>query len=75
MNQSANLSLEQEFNLKLFADLVQNLSHEQAKEFLIELNQQMMIRENLYQDLLKHYLGIGSTPMPAQGLTPESFAS
>jgi hypothetical protein len=54
---------------------VQNLSHEQAKEFLVELNQQMMIRENLYRDLLKHYLGIGSTPMPAQGLTPESFAS
>jgi hypothetical protein len=75
MNQFDNLSLEQEFNLKLFADLVQNLSHKQAKEFLVELNQQMMIRENLYRDLLKHYLGIGSTPMSAQGLTPESFAS
>lgn len=75
MNQSDDLSLEQEFNLKLFAALVQNLSHEQAKEFLVELNQEMMIRDNLYRDLLKHYLGIGSTPMPAQGLIPESFAS
>jgi hypothetical protein len=75
MNQSVNLSLEQEFNLKLFADLVQNLSPEQAKEFLVELNQQMMIRENLYRDLLKQYLEIGSTPMLDQSLTPESFAS
>jgi hypothetical protein len=75
MNQSADLSLEQEFNLKVFADLVQNLSHEQAKEFLVELNRQMMIRENLYRDLLKQYLGMGSTPMPDQGLTSEGFAS
>ena len=75
MNQSANLSLEQEFNLKLFADVVQNLPPEQTKEFLIELNQQMMIRENLYRDLLKQYLEIGSTPMPDQDLIPESFAS
>jgi|APDOM4702015191_1054821.scaffolds.fasta_scaffold1414917_1 hypothetical protein len=73
MNQSDDLSLEQEFSLKLFADLVQNLTPEQAKEFLIELNRQMMIRENLYRDLLQQYLGIDSTPIPAQGLTPESF--
>ena len=75
MNQSANLSLEQEFNLKLFADLVQKLTSEQAKEFLIELNQQMMLKDNLYRELLKHYMGIGSTPMLLQGLIPESFAS
>jgi Phycobilisome degradation protein nblA len=43
MNQSATLSLEQEFNLRLFADQVQNLNPEQAKEFLIELNRQIMI--------------------------------
>jgi hypothetical protein len=64
MNQSADLSLEQEFNLKLFADQVQNLSPEQAKEFLVELNRQMMIRDNLYRDLLKQYMGINPTPMP-----------
>jgi hypothetical protein len=29
---------------------VQNLNHEQAKEFLVELNQQVMMRENLYRD-------------------------
>ena len=75
MNQSDDLSLEQEFNLKLFADLVQNLTPEQAKEFLIELNQQMMLKDNLYRELLKQYMGIGSTPMLLQGLIPESFTS
>ncbi len=75
MNQSATLSLEQEFNLRLFADQVQNLNPEQAKEFLIELNRQIMIRDNLYQDLLKQYLGIDSTPMPGDGLLSESFTS
>ncbi|MGK7874312.1 MAG: NblA/ycf18 family protein [Xenococcaceae cyanobacterium] len=63
MNQPVNLSLEQEFNLKLFAEQVQNLTPEQAKEFLVELNRQMMIRDNLYRDLLKQYMGINAAPM------------
>jgi hypothetical protein len=63
MNQSEDLSLEQEFNLRLFADLVQNLTPEQAKEFLVELNREMMIKDNLYRDLLKQYMGINSAPM------------
>ena len=64
MNQPVKLTLEQEFNLKVFAERVENLSPEQAKEFLVELNRQMMIRENLYRDLLKQYMGIGAAPMP-----------
>ncbi len=75
MNQSLNLSLEQEFNLKLFAEGVQNLSFEEAKKCLVELNQEMMIRDNLYRDLLKHYMGINSTPMPMEDLASESFTS
>ncbi len=74
MNQSLSLSLEQEFNLKLFAEGVQNLSFEEAKKCLVELNQQMMIRD-LYRDLLKHYMGINSTPMPMEDLGSESFTS
>ena len=64
MNQAVNLSLEQEFNLKVFAERVQSLTPQQAKEFLVELNRQMMIRDNLYRDLLKQYMGLDSTPMP-----------
>lgn len=56
MNSSPTLSLEQQFNLKLFASKVQNLTPEQAREILVELQRQMMIKDNLYQDLLKHYM-------------------
>jgi hypothetical protein len=34
MNQSIELSLEQEFSLRSFADQVQQMSREQAQEFL-----------------------------------------
>jgi hypothetical protein len=47
------LSLEQEFNIRCFADKVQHMSHEQAQEFLLVLYEQMMIREKTFQELLK----------------------
>lgn len=58
MDHSANLSLEQEFDLKVFTDRVQSLTSEQAKQFLVELHRQMMIRDNLYRELLKQFMGI-----------------
>jgi hypothetical protein len=54
MNQPITLSLEQEFSLRTFADQVQQMSHEQAQEFLLMLYKQMIIRETTYQQLLKH---------------------
>ena len=74
MNQSSQLSLEQEFKLRKFSDQVRNLSREQAQDLLIELNRQMIIQENLYQQLLKPYWGIGSTPMSVPTLESDSFA-
>ena len=74
MNQSSQLSLEQEFNLRKFSDQVRNLSREQAQDLLIELNKQMMIQQNLYQQLLKPYWGIDSTPMSVPTLGSDSFA-
>jgi hypothetical protein len=59
MSQSIKLSMEQEFSLRAFADQVQKLSREQAQELLIELNKQMMLRDNLYKELLKPQFGIG----------------
>ena len=56
MSQSSQLSLEQEFSLKRFSDRVRNLSHEQAQDLLIELNRQMMIKDNLYKKLIKSYM-------------------
>ena len=54
MNQPIELSLEQEFSLRTFADQVKQMSREQAQEFLLMLYKQMMIREKTYQEMLKH---------------------
>jgi hypothetical protein len=54
MNEPITLSLEQEFSLRAFADLVQQMSREQAQEVLLMLHKQMMIRETTYRELLKN---------------------
>ncbi|WP_392532116.1 NblA/ycf18 family protein [Nostoc sp. C117] len=63
MNQPITLSLEQEFSLRTFADQVQQMSREQAQEFLLMLYKQMMIRETTYQELLKHQWELDSDPI------------
>lgn len=65
MNDSEQLSLEQEFNLKRFADLIRTLSPEQAQDLSLELYRQMMLKDNLYGELLKDYWGISSFPVSA----------
>ncbi|BDI20281.1 hypothetical protein ANSO36C_60830 [Nostoc cf. commune SO-36] len=62
MNQPITLSLEQEFSLRTFADQVQQMSREQAQEFLLMLYKQMIIRETTYQELLKHQWELDSDP-------------
>ncbi|MEL6500992.1 MAG: NblA/ycf18 family protein [Cyanobacteria bacterium J06607_15] len=53
MNNSNSLSLEQEFNLKKVATQVQALSHQQAQELVVELQRQIMIKDNLYKKIIK----------------------
>jgi Phycobilisome degradation protein nblA len=53
MNQPIKLSLEQEFNLRSFADQVQYMTLEQAQAFLLKLYEQMLIQEITYKELLK----------------------
>jgi hypothetical protein len=60
MNQPIKLSLEQQFSIRSFATQVQQMSHEQAQEFLVKLYEQMVVREATYQELLKHQWGIDS---------------
>lgn len=48
---STRLSLEQEFNHKVFADRVKHLSREQAQELLIELHKQMLYKDKIYKEL------------------------
>jgi hypothetical protein len=52
------LSLEQKFNLRYFETQVQQMSHEQAQEFLVKLYEQMLVRENMYKDFIKHQWGL-----------------
>lgn len=54
MSQAIELTLEQEFILRSFADQVQNMSLEQAQKFLIEQYRLMLIQKTVYQELLKH---------------------
>lgn len=53
MDHTDNLTLEQEFDLKLFSQEVQQLSLEQAKEFLVEQHRLMMLQKTLFQEILK----------------------
>ncbi len=65
MNYSEQLSLEQEFNLRRFATQVRTLSEEQAQDLSLELYRQMMLKDNLYQELLRDYWGLNSVPLSA----------
>ncbi|MEM9271618.1 MAG: NblA/ycf18 family protein [Cyanobacteria bacterium P01_F01_bin.143] len=60
MNYPEQLSLEQEFDFRMFADQVRTLSPEQAQDLSLELYRQIMIKDNLYREILKDCWGIGS---------------
>jgi hypothetical protein len=62
MNEPVQLSLEQQFNLKSFETQVDKMSREQAQHFLVKLYEQMMMRETMYKEFLKHEWGIGPNP-------------
>ena len=65
MNYPEQLSLEQEFDFRRFADQVSTLSPEQARDLSLELYRQMMVKDNLYRELLKDFWGITSVPQSA----------
>ncbi|GAB4534391.1 MAG: hypothetical protein Tsb0014_20540 [Pleurocapsa sp.] len=54
MDLHIQLSLEQQFKLKVFQEQIQALSKEQAQERLLEMFRQMMVKDNLMKDLLKN---------------------
>jgi hypothetical protein len=54
MNDPAQLSIEQQFSIRSFETQVQRMSHSQAQEFLVGLYEQMLVREAVYKQLLKH---------------------
>lgn len=62
MNNPIELSLEQQFNIRSFETQVQQMSREQAQNFLIDLYKQMMMRETMYKHFLKHQWGLEPGP-------------
>lgn len=54
MNLPAQLTLEQQFKLKVLQEQVENLSKEQAQEYLLEMFRQMMVKDNLVKHLMKN---------------------
>ena len=61
MSYSRELSLEQQFNIRSFENQVKKMSQEQAQDFLIQMYQEMLVRENMYKDFLKHQWGLDAT--------------
>ncbi|NJL48134.1 MAG: NblA-related protein [Leptolyngbyaceae cyanobacterium SM2_5_2] len=59
MDTNQPLSLEQQFELRLFADQVRNLSLEESQELLIQLRESMLVQANTFREIIKDSWGIG----------------
>jgi hypothetical protein len=62
MDHAFQLSMEQEFSIRSFADQVKHLSREEAQDFLVNLYRQMMMKETMYKHFLAQEWGIASPP-------------
>ncbi|MBW4550193.1 MAG: NblA/ycf18 family protein [Aphanocapsa sp. GSE-SYN-MK-11-07L] len=59
MNPDAfQLSLEQQFQIRLLEDSADDLNQEQLSDLLMEIYRLLMIKDNLIRDLMKKSLGI-----------------
>ncbi len=50
------LSLEQQFRQRAFESMVERMSTEQAREFLVKVHKQMLMQEATYRLLLRNSL-------------------
>ena len=50
------LTIEQQFQMRLMEQSIQNMSREQARELLVETARLLMIKDNLIKSLLKQTL-------------------
>jgi predicted HD phosphohydrolase len=62
MSKPIELSLEQQFSIRSFETQVEKMSREQAQDFLVKLYEQMVLRETMYKEFLKHEWGLGPSP-------------
>lgn len=54
------LTLEQEFTLKLYEDQVKSLSPEEAQEVLLVILHHLMLKDNVIKCLCRQHLGLGN---------------
>ncbi len=54
MSTPGNLSLEQQFKLKVLKEQVSHLSLEEAQEYLVEVLRQSMVKDNLLRHWIKN---------------------
>lgn len=54
MDIPVQLTLEQQFKMKVYQEQVKTLSQEEAQQYLLEVMRQMMVKENLFKHLLKN---------------------
>ncbi len=62
MEQPMELPLEKQFSIRSFETQVSQMNLQQAQECLVQLYEQMLVRETLYQQFLKHNWGLESNP-------------
>ena len=54
MDMPGELTLEQKFQLQVLKEHVRHLSREDAQNYVLEIMQQMMVKDNLVKHLLKN---------------------
>ena len=54
MGMPGDLTLEQELEIQILREQVKGLTVAQAQEYIIDIMQLMMMRENLVKHLIKH---------------------
>jgi hypothetical protein len=56
MDLPLTLTMEQQFNMKVYEDQVKYMNADQAQEFLLEIMRQLMIKDNVIRHLMKKAL-------------------
>ncbi|NJM75822.1 MAG: phycobilisome degradation protein nblA [Acaryochloridaceae cyanobacterium RU_4_10] len=54
MESTIELTIEQEFMLRVYEEQVKNLTLEEAQDYLLETLRQSMVKENFFKEILKN---------------------
>ncbi len=61
MNVSDQLSLEQQFKVKVFTNRVRHLSSDELRELIVDLYENSLLQENAFRGMLGEYLGLSQS--------------